>query len=210
MSIQNILRERHIQEILHFTTNKGITGILSSGYLKSRNLLSKDKYLEYIYKFNCLDRSKDKDWWGYVNLSITKVNRKLFGISSGKWHAKEDGWWCIVSLDPEICTHNDVHFTTTNNMYSGVLRNTGKSGLIKMFQDKTIQWPSSIVTRSVDHPDNLPTCEQAEILYPNQISIKFIKKIYVQDDETAAKFESIQFLYPETKHIECKVRKDLF
>jgi len=30
----------------------------------------------------------------------------------------------------------------------------------------------------------LPTCEQAEVLYPQEISTNWLKRIYVIDDET--------------------------
>ena len=53
MTIQEIIQKRKIKEILHFTTNKGITGILATGVLKARSLLPKAKHLEYVYQYNC-------------------------------------------------------------------------------------------------------------------------------------------------------------
>ena len=121
MTVKDIIESRDIKEILHFTTDKGVTGILATGLLKARNLLSKDQYLEYIYKYNCKDRSRDKEWWGYVNLSITSVNRKLFDISAGKWHAMKTVGGAF-SFSPIICCHEGVYFTTTNNTYPRVKR----------------------------------------------------------------------------------------
>jgi hypothetical protein len=211
MSIQNIIEKRGIQEILHFTTNKGITGILATKSLKSRVLLSEIQYLEHIYQYNCPDRSRDKDWWGYVNLSITSINTHLFGISTGRWHAKEDGWWCILSFSPEICCHEGVLFTTTNNMYSGAKRTPGAKGLEKMFDPTIVQWSGQTICRQTCIEENKPTCEQAEVLYPKELSLKYLTKVYVRDDETAAKYESIaQLLFPDWWRVPCEIHERFF
>ena len=90
MTIEDIIRARQIEEILHFTTNQGITGILATEEVKARLHLPEEKHLEFIYKYNCEDRSRDRDWWQYVNLSISRVNSRLFDISSNRWHADGD------------------------------------------------------------------------------------------------------------------------
>lgn len=191
MTIENIIVNRNIEEILHFTTNKGITGILATNALKSRISLPKETHLEYIYQYNCEDRSRDKPFWDYVNLSITTVNRHLFGISAGKWHSEEEGWWCILSFDPIICTHNDVLFTSTNNMYSGVVRNGGALGLESLFQKNIIRWNGNRITRDKNALDAQPTCEQAELLYPSHVSLDYLRTIYVANDDDASALESI-------------------
>jgi len=210
MNIQNIIEQRGIQEILHFTTNKGITGIIATGFLTARKLLPEDDYLEHIYKYNCENRSRDEDWLDFVNLSITSVNRKLFGISSGKWHAGDDGWWCILSFSPVICSHEGVYFTTTNNMYSGVKRMQGADGLNAMFASRITQWSSSVICRPSSLPDKQPTCEQAEVLYPKQISLKYLQKIYVINNDIAATLESIKKIFSEWQNVPCEINVNLF
>ena len=210
MTIQETIEKRKIKEILHFTTNKGITGILATGSLKARNLLSRDEYLEYIYQYNCPERGRDKDWWDYVNLSITSVNRHLFGISAGKWHACENGWWCILSFSPEIFAHDGVWLTTTNNMYTGVERQKGSVGLEAMFATNIVQWPGKCITRPASLPDNQTTCNQAEVLYPREVSLQYLNKVYVANNDDAAGFDSIKSLFKNWGYIECKVRRKLF
>ncbi len=210
MTIQEIIKKRKIKEILHFTTNKGVTGILATGSLKARNLLAEDDYLEYIYQYNCADRERDKEWWDYVNLSITSVNRHLFGIAAGNWHAREDGWWCILSFSPEICAHDGVYFTTTNNMYSGVERHQGSVGLEAMFAPNIVKWYGNGITRPASLSDNQPTCNQAEVLYPREVSLRYLNKAYVANDDDANAFDSIKSLFRDWNHIECEVRRELF
>jgi len=69
MTTSDIVRSRGIKEVLHFTTNKGITGILAVQSVKSRGRLSSEEYLEHVLKYNCPDRSRDRDWHDYVNMT---------------------------------------------------------------------------------------------------------------------------------------------
>ena len=210
MSINEIISQRGVEEILHFTTDKGITGILATDSLSCRNLLPKNEYLEYIYQYNCPDRSRDKAWWGYVNLSITSVNRHLFGISSGKWHHGSNGWWCVLSLKPEICDHDGIYFTTTNNMYSGVHRQRGEAGLNAMFAPIITRWEGNTIRRLSTTPNNQPTCEQAEVLYHEKLSLNYVNCVYVENEENAAKFDSIKILFEKWATIPCIIKADIF
>ena len=110
--------ERGITEVLHFTTNNGALGILATGFVLSRDRLAKEQYIEHIYTPNCPSRHKDSDWTDYVNLSISRVNGRMLGISSGRWHATQDLWWVVLAFDGSLLAHPDVHFVTTNNTYS--------------------------------------------------------------------------------------------
>ena len=91
--------ERGITEILHFTTNNGALGILATGFVLSRHRLAKEQYIEHIYTPNCPSRHKDSDWTNHVNLSISRVNGRMLGISSGRWHATQDLWWVVLAFD---------------------------------------------------------------------------------------------------------------
>ena len=137
MTINEILRQRQITEILHFTTNEGLLGILYSRSIKSRQKLPKEKTLAYIYQPNAVFR-KDKDWLDYINLSISRINYQFFDISANRWHRDRNIWWCVLSFDPVILSHSGVYFTTTNNVYTGVRRDTGEKGLQALFDSRII------------------------------------------------------------------------
>jgi hypothetical protein len=187
LTISEIVTQRRISEILHFTTNSGFAGVLATGAVKPRSGLSKDKYLEYIYKANCADRSRDVDWHGYVNLSISRINSRLFNIADGNWHRNLDGWWCILSFNPVILTPEGVNFTTTNNMYSGVERAPGVDGLNALFAPRILQYIQGgfrqEVIRGSDVPPSFTTCPQAEVLYPADLAVSHLTKVYVRDAE---------------------------
>lgn len=200
MSVDQIVRERGITEVLHFTTNKGCLGVLATRALKARRRLSEAEALEFILQINAEDRSRDTEWHDYVNLSISRINAHFFKTSDFK-HRGEDLWWCILSFCPEILNHPDVHFTTTNNMYSGVKRAMGAEGLTALFAPSIHQYylaresRNVTATRGPSLPEHLTTCEQAEALYPGEVSTEFLRAIYVANevhaDEVAGQMEVV-------------------
>jgi hypothetical protein len=194
MSIAEIIAERGIREVLHFTTNRGLLGILASEFVKSRARLDVDRQLEYVFYPNCSFR-RDPAWMDYVNLSITRINSRLFGISSTSWHRDQEIWWCILSFEPVILEHEGVVFTTTNNMYTGVERGTSSEGLERAFARNIVRYASNIAVRGIDLPTNEPTCPQAEVLYPQQLSTEHLQRIYfaneLHEDMAAAQAETL-------------------
>ncbi len=210
MKVHDVIQKHGINEVLHFTTNSGITGIFASNSVESRKRLSEDNYLEHILKYNCPDRSRDSKWLDYVNLSITTVNLNLFGISKDRWHSHMEGFWCILSFSPEILTHSGVIFTTTNNIYTGVERGQGADGLEKLFANRVIKWQGNIITRESSTPKNQPTCNQAEVLYPGELSLDYLKYIYVNKSDDASAVESLFAVYPKIKRVKCIEKTELF
>lgn len=175
MSIASLVEKRGIREVLHFTTNKGLIGILKDRVVLARQRLPKEATLEYL--LTCVVR-RDLEWLHYVNLSITRINARLFGIASRSWYRDLDLWWCVLSFRPEILSHPGVFFATTNNMYSGVAREEGEAGLEALFAPRVVQWDRSIVVRE-GLEDDQPTCYQAEVLYPGAVPTEFLQRLYV-------------------------------
>ncbi len=193
MTIAEEIEERGISEILHFTTNRGVTGILHNRHLMARPYLNTDQYLRHVLQLNWEDRpeerpyfDKSENWINFVNLSISEINECLFRLSKRR-HQAAGLWWCILSFDPEIMTHDGVRFATTNNGYDACVRGSGQLGLQALFAPRVQRkvngpygpWSVSRSGRSTE----LPTCEQAEVLYPDQLSLEYLRKIYVVEDE---------------------------
>lgn len=175
LGVMEIVRERKISEVLHFTTNPGLLGILATGTIKSRDLLETDEYLEFIFTGNV--KRKDPRWTGHVNLSITRVNPTFFSYSRSI-HFGEELWWCVLSLDPVILSHPDVWFATTNNIWSGCRRGTGPDGLNALFEPTVERyWSIPPARRTGNHQPNWTTCDQAEVLYPREMTTDFVQRI---------------------------------
>lgn len=167
---------------MHFTTNSGLVGILASGAIKSRKRLPADKYVERVFTPN-VDVRRDRAYLDYVNLSIASINGEFFDICSRKWHAGEDLWWCVLSLDSALITDEGVLFATTNNMYTGVERGSGKAGFETLFSSEIRRWHGNNVLRPVDLDAQFTTCAQAEVLYPGQVATSALREIYVSTPE---------------------------
>ena len=120
MTIQQLIAERGIESILHFTTNRGSLGLFASRALKSRQRLNADQQLKHIFQPNARYRDKDRAWLDYANLSVSQINTAFFRTCSGSWHKEKDFFWCILDFTPEILLHDDVWFT----MMSGSRRRT--------------------------------------------------------------------------------------
>lgn len=208
MSVSDIIQERGITEILHFTTNSGVLGILDSRFLKARQRLNEDARLEYIFTPNAAVRTRDVAWLDYVNLSISRINT-WFATSSGKWHRPKGVWWCVLAFKPEILSHPGVYFTTTNNIYSSVKRSRGDVGLEAMFSENITQYSTNVVNRKANTPASFTTCEQAEVLYPGQVSTEFLQKIYVPsseiEDQVAGQLNAVGHPF-----VDLEVRQSLF
>lgn len=208
MTISDRIKHREINEILHFTTNQGLLGVLHTRLLKSKARLRNDKQLEFILKPNAPVR-KDPAWLDYVNLSITNINSTYFSISSNNWHAGEDLWWCVLAFSPEILTDDGVVFTTANNIWPATLREAGETGLEKMFADPVLGYYSAIETRSATLPLSCPTSEQAEVLYPGEIGTDRLSRIYVRTHDEADQVSS-QLAVMNHRDVEVVVSKQMF
>ena len=183
MTVARAVRERQIGEVLHFTTNKGLLGILASRAIKARSRLESDKMLEFILLRNAAFR-KDQAWLDYVNLSISRINSQFFS-ASGLWHRHRQVWWCVLSLDPVILTHPGVVFATTNNIYPSAERGEGGTSLLRLFSPQVVGRYGSLIRRRDGMPDCYTTCEQAEVLYPGEVSTEYLRTIYVVQHDDA-------------------------
>lgn len=180
MTIAQFIDDRSIQEVVHFTTNHGCLGTLYTKWLQSRTRLQGDEMVEYLFAPNASLR-KDTAYLDHVSLSINHINHQFYGVSSGAWHSAEPIFWCILSFDPVIMTHPEVEFATTNNIYTSVRRGKGVAGIEPLYAPRVTRWHGNVVTRPVGLSNGLPTCFQAEVLYPSAISTEHLNKIYVKN-----------------------------
>ena len=178
-AIVEAARERGVTDVLHFTHTQNLIGILATA-VKSRALVQADSYVELVHDPNCADRWRDREWTGYVSLSISRINDWMLGCSR-RWHRNDDVEWVILSFEPEILGHPGVVFTTTNNAYPTCLRAEGMFGFGRVFADEVESYNRTITRGDLD--DRYPTDRWAEALYPGALSLDHLQRIYVDDEE---------------------------
>lgn len=188
--IPSIIKDRKIEEVLHFTTHLGFVGCLSTGLVLPRNRLKEDSTLKYIMHLNSSYRSeeneffdKSQNWIDYVNLNISEINSRFFRISE-RWHQSSDVLWLILSFDPALLNDAGVYFVTTNNIYELAHRTSGTAGLQALFEQRVQRRPGWVAMRDSRDP-RLPTCEQAEVLYPAGLPMSYLRRVYVRDGPDA-------------------------
>jgi hypothetical protein len=201
-----------VKELLHFTTNIGLVGILDDGEVLSRARLPASKHLANVYPPNAKVRY-DKDWLDHVNLSISRINLRYYDASE-RWHAHEDLWWCVLSFAPEIAAHRGVSFATTNNRYSNCRQTAGLQGLRALWADSILQYTDRQgrehrADRTDSHARCWPTCRQAEVLYPDGVSTRWLRRVYVVN-ELHEDIASVATELLDTPKVPIEVRPDVF
>jgi hypothetical protein len=179
MSLAEVIAERGIGEVVHFTTNHGCLGTLYTGTLLSRARLQDDEMVRYLFAANA-ELRRDKAFLDHISLSLEHINTEFYRVSANKWHRDEPIFWCILAFDPVVLTHPGVVFSTTNNIYTSVARGMGEAGLNRLFEDRVVRWWSNSVSRGPATRPCYPTCFQAEALYPASLSTEHLQRIYVR------------------------------
>lgn len=187
-TIAEVISARDIEEVLHFTSNHGLVGCLEERAVLSRRQLPEQKHLAHVAAPTAATRqeageffNKERDWLDYVNLSISEINFRYFNVAATKWHP-QGRWWVILAFRPEILEHSGVYFATTNNVYEHVLRDAGAAALERLFAGY-VRRKGDWGARRANRSSHLPTCEQAEVLYPTRLSLSHLQRIYVRNDE---------------------------
>lgn len=194
-------RARGITEILHFTTNRGLIGILSAGGVASRDRLDADPTLEAIKLPNVLSRHKDAAWTGYVNLSVSRVNISMLGYSKN-WHQEDGVWWSVIAFNIGVIDDDSVMFTTTNNTWPVVKRAGGADGFEAMFASSVPYGRfGSIARRRATTLQSHTTCPQAEVLYPDFLSLDHAMHIYVAEAEHLDEVAGMAAAFPRTQDL---------
>lgn len=193
MTVEDIIRARGIEEVVHFTSNHGFVGCLGVNKLLSRRRLPEEDVLIHVIArtspviFESAEWfDKSEDWLDFVNLSISELNSHYFRFASERWHTNNDRYWILMSFDPVIMGHGGVYFSTTNNVYEHTRRGKGAEGLEALFapviRRKGASWKA---VRTNGRADRLPTCEQAEVLYPVAVTMDYLRKVYVREGDHA-------------------------
>lgn len=175
MSAAEFARGQGIQEVLHYTSERGAMGTVMKKALLSREQVENDSDIAFI--FEGIWERKDPEWVDYISLSLSRINLDLFRRSRRHF---PDYWWAILSFDVEILDHDGVWFTTTNNTYPVCSRAQGEDGLAAMFAPQ-VPWgrKGSVKIRYPGMSEAWTTCEAAEVLYPQRIALEYLRRIYV-------------------------------
>lgn len=186
-------KKRGINSIVHFTTIKGLVGILASRELKCRRHLPDDELVRHVYEPNAADRRLDEPWHDYVNLSVTNINLRMFNFSARQRGIDE---WVILKFGPKILRHRGVVFCTTNNIYPAAHRCRGLRGFEQMFAPTVPGWYGHPIARS-SRPPSQTTDPQGEVLYPFSLSLRHLHTITANNEGAYEDAQDALSIYPK-------------
>lgn len=180
-AIKNLIYDREITELVHFTHIDNLVSILQRG-LHSRLDLAQFCDLTEV-RINDFAR-----WDGYkggISVSISFPNYKLFY----KWNHSDPRKWIVLSIKPEILWMNRCLFFPTNaaSSQNKTVPNPKRGSveaLNSLFQD-FIMGENRIHRSLLNIPDNMPTNPQAEVLVLNPIYPENIKSLHFFDKQVA-------------------------
>ena len=166
--ILNIINQRKITQLIHFTKKENISSILNNGLLSVEEL--KNKNLEYKYN----DPERRDDWDFAISLSITNKNHLLFNNFKNRQNLK-DSDFMEIKINPSVIIENECIFCDTNaanHTFEPYRKDPEKLNDLKIwpafdgiFKDIVIRHYQNDngKIRRISQKPNEPTCFQAEI-----------------------------------------------
>lgn len=187
MTIQEVVQQRNITRLFHFTHSDNLSSILENGLL-SRSELD-DETNGYNYDFNDEDRID-----GHLDgicLSISFPNAKMFW----KYRSLKPGDWVILEINPSILWSKNCAFYPTNAASNNVRFNElelikGDAAFSALFSDEVFG-----IQRDVNLPAEYTTDVQAEVMVFEKIDPLYIVNTFHSNKQSAEHFKG---LHPQT------------
>ena len=178
--MEQLLNERKIEWLLHFTQAENLSNILKFG------LLPRSVIKNYGIQSSFNDEYRYDNCLNAVCMSIEFPNYKMF------YKLRQDNpdiEWVVLLLDAKILCDFECAFCYTNagsaTMYNiPIEQRMGKEAFLHLFED----CPNGPTRKELNIGDWYPTNPQAEVLVFDSISVDYILKVYFQEEKTFNKY----------------------
>lgn len=170
MPIENILQERQIQYLCHFTRLENLESILTHGLIPRSNLYNEEfncnPSLRISGLFNDTVRADEKT--NAICLSITFPNSKMFYKLRRE---QENSQWVVIVLHSALLVNKNCAFYPTNAAnnsvrHSDISNFQGENALQTLFNGTDVERESLLLKD--------PTDVQAEVLVFDNIETNYI------------------------------------
>lgn len=181
--MENILKERQIDSLLHFTRADNLPNIIEYGLLSRADL---DLWeIESIYN----DKVRYDKCKNAICMSIEFPNYKMF-YSLRLENPGTD--WVVLLLNAKILLDFDCAFCHTNAGSSEVFnipltQRKGKKAFMKLYEEL----PNGPTRNELRIGEWLPTNPQAEVLVFERIPISYIDIIYFERESVLTKYKNV-------------------
>ncbi|EOV8964978.1 DarT ssDNA thymidine ADP-ribosyltransferase family protein [Cronobacter turicensis] len=186
MTVQDVIQQRNITRLFHFTHSDNLPSILENG-LMSRTVLDEERE---NYKYN--DEFRVDGHLDAVCLSISYPNARMFY----KYRQLNAGGWVLLQINPSVLWVKECVFYPTNAASNNVRFNDldlmrGPVALEALFAADVFG-----TQRVIGLPPEYTTDVQAEVLVFDRIEPSYIVHTLHPNKESAEYFKR---LYPQTE-----------
>lgn len=190
-TIKEIIKEKEIKELVHFTNMKNLKSILDNG-ICSQEYMNREKIL-YVQN----DFTRYDDEYDYISVSLSFPNYKM--LYNKKNESKSS--YIILSLTPEILLEKECLFLPTNASHH---KFRGKLKEYSSFKHFAELFDNS----NLDFPKNYAKDPQAEILIKELIEPKYIKCVYLEKNDFTEK--RANYKHKNAEHIDFQLGQEYF
>ena len=185
--IKQIIKDRRIKYLAHFTTENALSSILNEGLISRSNKRFNKDYI-------VVDKQRIDRHYDYLSVSISFPNYKMFYCKrniSGEFNGQNSELnmvnnWVVILLKAEVLWEHTCKFLNDNaasnrvNLYSN--NYSSYEDLLDMFSNEDNRHGI---------PDNYTTNPQAEVLVKGNIPTKFFEKIIFNSDDICNKYSAL-------------------
>ncbi|MFJ5448967.1 DarT ssDNA thymidine ADP-ribosyltransferase family protein [Pectobacterium carotovorum] len=187
MTIQQIVQQRNITRLFHFTHCENLSSIIEHGLI-CREVMDEN---EIAYEYN--DEVRIEGHLDAICLSVSYPNAKMLF----KYRQLKEGDWILLAIDPAVLWDKDCAFYPTNAASNNVRFNEvslmkGGESFSSMFAENVF---SELRTSTLS--SEYTTDVQAEVLVFNEIEPSYILNVYHPNKDSADHFHT---LHPTMKH----------
>ena len=183
--IEDGAAQRGITRLCHFTPSRNLAHIANDprGILSSRHLAQDERSV-----LNPTDARRLDGYPDHVCCSIQYPNAWYFRTARSQERLFPD--WVVLLVRADYLWHPGTKFCPRNAAAEhGRLVEEGAEAFDAMFAN-TVEGARRIYRRGPNHPDFLPTDEQAEVLVPDRIERQDVIGIAVHDEAQARREHS--------------------
>lgn len=187
MTIQQVVQQRNITRLFHFTHSENLSSILHHGLI-SRETLEDG---EFAYGYN--DEMRIDGHLNAICLSVSYPNAKMLY----KYRQSKGGDWILLAIDPSVLWQKDCAFYPTNAASNNVRFN--ELNLMKSVESFEAIFSNNLFSQERPHDlsSEYSTDVQAEVLVFDIIEPAYILNIYHPNKESANNFYR---LHPTMNH----------
>ena len=178
----------NIRELFYITHIDNLSSILQYGIYSHEKIEEGKVHSTPIYDANIVSRRGeittpgDRNLWSYANLYFQPRNAMMYRVV----HEKGSANLAVVGIKTNILTENDIYITDGNAAHDSTqffLPNKGVGVLSKQWSIIQNQW--------WNRDDGSKRKIMAECLIPNQVDPDYIQAVYVANNATREKAQSI-------------------